>query len=277
VDRSDIQASYSLSRIVSTAGTSDEFFSNAAFDNDQPTKYMGRSGLDRSNQFTFGGAVVLKYGLHLGLVGHFASAPPGTLALDTALSNGGIFQTDVTGDGTVGDVAPGTNPGYYMHQINGGNLGKFISNYNSTQAGTLTPAGKAVAGSGLFTQAQLISIGAAIQPVAQLPSPTALNNDTFRDMDVNVSYQIRIHRLREGLSLEPSISFYNAGNFSNFTALTTTLLNTTTAGGPVSNGTSSVVGQNNFNTLSSKRYQRGAGTFDQGAPRSIEYGLKLNF
>jgi hypothetical protein len=123
----------------------------------------------------------------------------------------------------------------------------------------------------------LVAIGGAIQPIAQLPSPTALNNDTFRDMDVNFSYQIRIHRLREGLSLEPSISFYNIGNFSNFGPSTTTLLNTTTAGGPVSTGTSSVVGVNNFNTLSANRDQRGAGTFDQGAPRSVEYGLKLNF
>ena len=278
IDSSDLQVSYNYSRITSTAGagTSDEFFSNGVYDNDNPSQFMGRSGLDRSQQLSFGGSLVTKYGVHIGLVGHFTSAAPSNLTLDTQLANGGIFQTDVTGDGTVGDIAPGTNVGYYMHQVNGKNLGAYINSFNATQPGKLTPAGQQVVNSGLFTQAQFTSIGGAVQPIATLPQATALNNDTFRTMDANVSYQIRFRHFREGLSLEPSIAFYNLANFSNFGTLTTTLLNTTSAGA-VSSSTSSVVGVNNFNTLSSNRLQRGAGTADAGAPRSVEYGLKLNF
>jgi hypothetical protein len=279
IDSGNVQISYSFSRVVSTAGagTSDEFFSNPVYDNDNPTEFIGRSGLDRSQQLSFGGSFLVKYGARVGLVGHFSSAAPGNLTLDTQLAQGGIFQTDVTGDGTVGDIAPGTNPGYYMHQIKGNNLGAYITNFNATQAGKLTPAGQQVVNSGLFSQAQFTQIGGAVQQVAQLPQATALNNPTFRQMDVNVTYPIRLRRFREGLSLEPSIAFYNVGNFANYGNFTTTLLNVNSAGGAISNGTSSVVGLNNFNTLSSNRTQRGAGTFDAGAPRSVEYGLKLNF
>jgi Carboxypeptidase regulatory-like domain len=283
-DSANVQISYSRSRIVSTgtagggtAGSSDEFFNNAVADNDNPSLFMGRSSLDRSNELSFGGSITLKHSPRISAIGHFYSALPGTLALDTQLTNGGIFQTDVTGDGTTGDPAPGTNLGDYMHRVNGGNLQAFINNFNATQAGRLTPAGQQVVNSGLFTQAQLVAIGGAIQPVANLPQTTGLNNPAFRSMDVSVSYPIRFAFLREGVSLEPSISFYNVGNFSNFASYTTTLTNVNSAGGPVNNSSSSVTGLNNFATQAAGRALRGSGTFDQGAARSAEFGLKLNF
>jgi hypothetical protein len=134
-----------------------------------------------------------------------------------------------------------------------------------------------VVNSGLFTQSQFTSIGGAIQQVANLPQATGLNNPAFRSMDVTASYPIRLAFLREGFSLEPSISFYNVGNFSNFASYTTTLTNVNSAGGSVNNSSSSVTGFNNFDTQAAGRTLRGSGTFDQGAPRSTEFGLKLNF
>ena len=86
------------------------------------------------------------------------------------------------------------------------------------------------------------------------------------------------------MSLEPAISFYNIGNFSNFGGAPTftpvvnpTLTNTSTAGGPTNNQSSTVTGLNTFAVLSARRTTRGTGTFDQGAPRSTEFQLKLNF
>ena len=283
-DSANIQVSYSRSRIVSTgtagggtAGSSDEFFNNAVSDNDNPSLLMGRSSLDRTNELSFGGSITLKYSPRISAIGHFYSALPGTLALDTQLTNGGIFQTDVTGDGTVGDPAPGTVLGDYMHRVNGRSLQTFINNFNGSQAGRLTPAGQQVVNSGLFTQGQFVAIGGAIQQVANLPQVTGLNNPAFRSMDLSASYPIRLAVLREGLSLEPSISFYNVANFSNFASYTTTLTNINSAGGVVNNSSSSVTGLNNFATQAAGRTLRGSGTFDQGAPRSAEFGLKLNF
>ena len=176
VDTGNLQISYSRSRIVSTAGlsaaagggTSDQFFTNAAIDKDNPTSFIGRSANDHTNQVNIGGAFTVKHGPQIGIIGHFYSAPPATLQLDTATTNGGIFQTDVTGDGTVGDVAPGTEVGNYMHDINGGNLQNYINKFNATQAGKLTPAGQAVVNSGLISSSQMVALQGAIQPLANL-------------------------------------------------------------------------------------------------------------
>lgn len=277
VDQGNIQISYNLSRIVSNLNTSDEFFSSAAFDNDNPTQYVGRNGLDRKHQISFGGSFTFKYGPQIGVIGHFFSALPGTLALDTSsVTSGNIFQSDLTGDGTTGDIAPGTNPGSYMHDIKSGNLRSYIDNFNATYAGRPTPAGQALINSGYFTLAQLQALRGVIQPLAQA-SGAPLNNPAFRSMDVNFSYPLRLNKLREGISIEPSIAFYNVGNFSNFSAFSGTLLNQVSAGGTVNATGGYFTSPNTFAGLAARRTLRGAGTYSQGAPRQAEFSLKLNF
>jgi hypothetical protein len=261
----------------------DQFFSSLSYDYDNPTQYIGRNGLDHTHEVSIGGSVGIKYGLKMGVTGHFFSAAPTNLILDSGTSGtavAAIFQSDVTGDGTTGDIVPGTQPGDYMHRYNGKNLSKLISQYNSTYAGQLTPAGQALVKAGLFTTRQLTALQATQQPIAQLPQATALQNAFYRSLDVSVGYPIRFNRLREGLSLEPAISFYNVGNFSNFTDYTVgTLANTTTAGGPTAGaGQSGLLnGPNGFRDHESNRVQRGSGTSDIGGPRTTEFQLKLNF
>ncbi|MEO6923067.1 MAG: TonB-dependent receptor, partial [Bryocella sp.] len=295
VQHGNIQVSYAHSRIYGTSGTGgasgggnqgDAFFNNPVLDNDNPMAYMGRSSLDHSNALNFGGQVTLKYGPRIALVGHFYSAPPTSLTLDTEQTQGGIFQTDVTGDGTTGDLAPGTLPGTYMHAVNGKNLQQFITNFNGSQAGRLTPAGQQVVNSGLISASQMTQLGAVIQPIANLPQSLAINNPAFRNVDASFTYPIRLTRIRQGLILEPGIAFYNAFNMSNFTnpaVRSGVLVNTVSAGGAlnatntVNNAATGVNGTNDFPTLTSARAERGTGTFDQGSPRSTEFQLKLNF
>jgi hypothetical protein len=279
VDAVTFQGSYSRSRIVgSSGGGSDQFFSSGSIDNDNPNEFMGRTSLDHSNELSFGGSVKAKYGPMIGFIGHFYSAPPSTLILDATVATGGIFQSDITGDGSIGDVAPGTVVGNYMHGIDGKNLRSYVSNFNATQAGQLTPAGKALVASGLFNSNQLTALNAVIQPIAQVPQATALNNPSFRSVDVNLSYPIRLARFREGLSLEPTIAFYNVFNMSNYSGVGSgTLYNTTDAGGVTNNNSGYLTGPNTYGTLNNYRVQRGSGTFDQGAQRSTEFQLKLNF
>jgi hypothetical protein len=285
---SNLQVSYSLSRIVSTAnpainngntGIGDQFFSSPSYDYDNPTAYIGRNGLDHTNQVSFGGSATLKYGPQVGIIGHFYSAAASDLNLDNAGTSGGasagIFQSDVTGDGTIGDLVPGTEPGYFMHQYTGRNLNKLINQYNATQAGTLTPAGKALVNAGLFTQQQLIAAQADQQPIAPLQENVGPQNAFYRNLDVNFSYPIRLGRLREGMSLVPAIAFYNIGNFSNFHDYSNgTLANTSTALGDT---TGLLNGPNSFAGHDQNRVQRGSGTSDIGGPRSTEFQLRLNF
>jgi hypothetical protein len=285
---SNLQVSYSLSRIVSTVpfgngGAGDQFFvtQNGVYNNDNATLNIGRSSLDHTHQVSFGGSATLKYGPQIGIIGHFFSAAPADLTLDPAGTSGsavaGIFQSDVNGDGLLADLIPGTNPGYYMHEYKGGNLNKLINQYNSTSAGQLTPAGQALINAGLFTRQQLGALQAAQQPIAQVPGSMAPENAFYRNLDLSIAYPIHLSRLREGMMLLPAIAFYNVGNFSNFNeyvaaAGSTLLANTSTGGsGGLLNG------PNNFVAHDQKRVQRGSGTSDIGGPRSTEFQLKLNF
>jgi hypothetical protein len=280
----NVQGSYSMSRIVSSYGgtaTSDQFFasSTSSWDNDDPNQFIGRSTLDRKNQVTLAALFNIKYGPKVGITGQFRSAAPTTLTLDN--QNGGtsgIFTSDVTGDGTVGDLAPGTLPGAYMHDVKSGNLQSFITNFNQTKANTLTPAGQALVSAGLMTPAQLRALGGVIQPLATLPQQNAIANPTFRNVDASFSYPFSLAKLREGMSIEPVIAFYNVFNMANYSALASGILeNTTSAGDTVNGDNNYLTGPNTYDVVNANRAQRGSGTFNQGAARTTEFQLKLNF
>ncbi len=273
---SNLQISYTLSRIVtSTAGTntSDQFFQGAGpWNNDNPNEYIGRSTLDHSNELSFGGSITVKYGAQIGLISHFYSATPSNLTLDnTAGATGQIFLTDVNGDGTTGDLVPGTNPGYYEHQIKGAGLNKLISSYNAQYAGQPTPAGQALIAAGLFTQSELYQLGGVQQPIASA-SNTPLSNAALRTFDINVGYPIHLSKLRQGMTLTPTVAMYNAFNMSNFGPFPGTLLNTGDQGLP-----GYLNGPTDQGTLNASRTTRNSGTFDQGGPRTTEFQLKLEF
>jgi hypothetical protein len=281
---SNFQASYSLSRIVNpvgagqSGGTGDQFFNALPFDFDNPNEFQGRTNLDHSNELSFGGSFAVKYGATVGLIGHFFSAAPTSLLLDSSSGAAGeIFRTDVTGDGTTGDLVPGTLPGDFMHRIKGAGLNKLINNYNATNAGQATPAGQALISAGLLNLAQLQALNGVQQQIATVPT-TPLQNPAFRAFDVNASYPVRLSKVREGLSIVPGVAIYNVANFSNFGRLSGTLANTTTAGGSVGTVNGFLNGPNNNSVQDgTPRTQRGSGTFDQGAPRTTEFSLKVNF
>ncbi len=279
---SNFQVSYTLSRVVSTTGATgnagDQFFTATAYDQDNPALFIGPAALDHTNEISFGGTFRPKYGPQIGLIGHYYSAPPANLNLVTpdGSTTAGIFKTDVTGDGLINDLVPGTNPGFYMRRYNGKTLNNLLNQYNATAAGQLTPAGQVLVNSGIFTVAQMRALG-AVTPTLATVSGTAMENQSFRNIDLNFSYPIRLNHIREGLSLEPAIAFYNVANFSNFIAFPigaggAELL---TGGAGTFNGPNPSSGVNS--NLESVRVQRGSGTFDQGGPRSTEFQLKLNF
>ncbi len=276
----NFQVSYSLSRVVNPiagSNTADQFFNSSPYDYDNPNKYLGRSSLDHSNELSFGGSIAVKYGATIGLIGHFYSAGATTLTLDNSSgAPGEIFRTDVTGDGTTGDIVPGTGVGSYMHQIKGSGLNKLINTYNAENAGQVTPAGQALINAGLFTSSQLNALGGVQQQIATAPT-TPVNNPAFRALDANLGYPIKLGRFREGLSIEPTVAMYNFTNMSNFSRLTGQLANISTAGGAVGSSNNFLNGPNDAAVANGLRTQRGSGTFDQGAPRTTEFQLRVIF
>jgi hypothetical protein len=286
VAQTNLEVSYAYSRMISTTaynniGTSDPFFSPPSYNNRNPTELMGYGGLDRTHIFSIGGAIQPKYGPRIGIIAHIDSAVPTNLTLDQQGSAPGeIFRSDVDGDGQIGDLVPGTEPGAYMRKVKPGSLNNLISAYNATHAGTLTPAGQALVAAGLFTPDQLVSAG-AVEPTLAPGPARAYANPMLKTFDANFSYPIRWSKLPEGVSLEPSVSIYNVFNFANYNALTVG----GGGGGTVltpddlasSGGGGNVNGPSDFAAYNAQRVSRRTGTFDQGAPRATEFQLKLNF
>lgn len=288
VAQTNLEISYAYSRMITTTaynevGTSDPFFAAPSYNNRNPTQLMGYGGLDRTHIFSLGGAIQPKYGPRIGLIAHFDSAVPTNLTLDEqGAQPGEIFRSDVDGDGQFGDLVPGTNPGAYMRKVKPGTLNNLIANYNSSHAGTLTPAGQAVVAAGLFTPAEMAEAGAVEPTLAPGPSK-AFANSMLKTFDANFSYPIRWKRLPEQWSLEPSVSIYNVFNFANYDTLAVGAANI--SGGTIltpadlaaSGGAGNVNGPSDYEAYNALRISRKTGTFDQGAPRATEFQLKLNF
>jgi len=271
----NLQVSYSLSRYVAMATDND--FINIATDFNHPLKYLGPNGLDRKNQISFGGSMDLPYKFRFGLIGHFYSPLPATPTLNPTGLPGGIFVTDITGDGTgdgsfasnggYGDVLPGTGIGSFGRSIKANNINTAIQNYNnSIAAGVPTPAGQTLIQSGLVTLGQLVALGGVQQPVPLAPTNEA-NMGWLHAMDLSLNW---IYKFREHVEVEPGISFYNVMNFANFN-------------GPVSplsgvlNGAVGSINGTPGEQPASNRLGLGSGVFALGSPRALEFTLKLSF
>ena len=81
---------------------------------------------------------------------------------------GEIFRSDITGDGTVGDLLPETFIGS-TGKYSTSDLTKAIAYYNIHFAGKLTPAVQRWPTAGLFTGQQLVWLGAYAPMIQGLP------------------------------------------------------------------------------------------------------------
>jgi hypothetical protein len=280
----NLQVSYSFSKYVATARDSD--FINFPYDNANPLKYLGPNGLDRTHQISFGGVMDLPARLRMSLIGHFDSPLPLDVRLPTSGNAGGIFQTDLTGDGTgdgtfgsnggLGDLLPGTKEGSFGRDFGPNGLNQKISAFNTTMVGQLTPAGQALVTAlpNLINQADLTALGGVINGGAQIqPAPAgAIGQGWLKTFDLGLNWG---YKIKERVELRPGVTIFNIFNFSNFTGPSAPF-------GPILDGT---VGSPNGTTSAtlhgvdgnSLRLGLGSGVNALGAPRAIEFELKLIF
>jgi hypothetical protein len=281
----NLQVSYALSRYVSTARDND--FINFAQDNANPLAFIGPNGLDRTHQVSFGGTFDVPANFRVSLIGHFDSPLPSNVNLPVSGLPGGIFQTDLTGDGTgggdlisnggVGDLLPGTNIGGFGRTFGVGGLNQRIKTFNQTLVGQATPAGQVLIANGLMTLADLQALGGVIGgstpsafqafgPLAVAP-PNAVEQTWLKTFDVGISWS---YKFKDRIELRPGVTFFNILNFANFdgpAAPFSTILDGT-PGSP--NGTTNPQPAN-------LRLGLGSGVNALGAPRAIEFEMKLNF
>ena len=279
VKSSSFQFSYSLSKFISEV--QDQDFVNLATDNDNPLQYIGPNALDRTHQFSFGGTFDLPFFTRLSLIGHFYSPLPQNLSLPQVTSGGEIFATDWIGagyqSGEGGLPVPGTNLGQFQRGTNIGNLQNLINNYNTTSAGSLTPAGNALVTNGVMSSADMTALGWVMPSLASV-APGAVGFDWLKSFDFKASWPIKI---KERLTIEPSASIFNIFNFANEFLpgnLPGGLLGTLGPGGP--NGTLSpgtIGGVTPGANLTPFRATFQSGTYALGAPRQFEFGLRFSF
>jgi len=286
VKAANLQLSYSFSRFSSPVafagntpppnrlGANDPDSVLQAADNNDPLRFMGPSLLDRTHQASFGGNFDTPFGFHLGIIGHFYSPLPSPAIVGSNGSGGQIFQTDFTGGGVYSQPLPGTKNGSFGRNVSFRSMNQAISKYNTKFAGQPTPAGEELINNNLFSAAQLAQIGAIAPVVSPVPADQLLFPWT-KDVDLKVAWS---HRFRERFTIEPSVSFYNVFNFSNFDqppAVTSPWL---TSGSGAVNSTHSIL-QPGERGIESDVFRTGAGTgvFGLASPRVAEFALKVTF
>jgi hypothetical protein len=280
---SDLTASYTYSHFNGTGTNSDtasdgsggdQDFGSIAADQYDPNHFYGPNSLDRRQQFSIGLDAEILKGLRVDTIAHLYSSLPLTLSLPTQ-GAGDTFISDVDGDGTAGDVLPGTNIGSYMRSLGPHSINNAINNYNTKYAGTLTPTGATVVNSGVLTAMQMSELGGVMQMVNPAPSDQE-PNDIMRIFDLGLSYDFKVG---ERLTIAPSIHAFNILNAANFDAPGT--LGATRESGTLTNQTfNPATGTANNTTPASQEPYRiglGTGVYAFGAPRQVEFGLKLNF
>jgi hypothetical protein len=280
----NFQVSYSLSRYVSTARDSD--FINFPTDNANPLQYVGPNGLDRTHQLSFGGIMDLPANFRLSVIAHFDSPLASNVTLPVSGAPGGIFQSDITGDGTgdgtvgsnggVGDLLPGTNVGGFGRSFGVNGLNNLITNYNNNYVGKPTPAGQVLLTNGLFNQQELTALQAVIGGnqngsgvIAGVPlAPAgAVGEGWLKTFDFGLNWG---YKLKERLEIRPGVTFFNVFNFSNFDGPAVPF-GSVLDGQPGSpNGTTSP-------QPASLRLGLGSGVNALGSPRVVEFELKLIF
>jgi hypothetical protein len=281
----EVSIAYTLSRyrtnIAEPNGSGGDYSTlNPAEDYNKPhLGHWGASGLDRTHQLTFTPTADLAYKFRLSMIAHVASPLP--LSAYIPQQDGGgvpgeIFRSDISGDGTVGDLLPSTIIGSTGKYSNS-NLTKAIKYYDTNYAGQLTPAGNTLVNNQLFSALQLHQLG-AYAPVIQPIPGRAAQATWLKTMDLRLSRPLQV---TERVVLEPNISVFNVFNWANFggpggqlngilDGAPGTSLNNATSGGYC--GPS-----NNLCTQRLDRVLPGSGTFAYGAPRQLEFGLRVNF
>ncbi len=295
VQRFEFTAAYALSKYKSNVAEpdgsgGDYSVLNPAEDYRHPRAYWGAAGLDRTNQFTLIPTADLAHGLRLSTIIHLASPLP-LSAFIPQMDGGGvageIFRSDISGDGTVGDPLTGAILGS-TGRYSTSKLTKAIAYYDNNVAGKLTPAGQALVNSGLFTQSQLLELGASAPlicsnirsqgQVCQGPPEHAATATWLKTIDLRLSRPIQV---TERVKLEPNLSVFNVFNWANYGGAGNQLsgvldgapgTSLNNSSGPASCGASTT-----FCTARLDRVLAGSGTYATGAPRQIELGVRITF
>jgi hypothetical protein len=259
-------------------GLADQDLLPLATDFNHPMAFFGSASQDRKNQFSLGSILDLPRGIRLGLVAQVASPLSQTLFVPSSGGVAGeIFRSDVTGDGSFGgqsqtgagsygDILPGTNIGSFGRAVKDSSLNTIIQDYNTHFADQVTPAGQALVNAGLLSRSQLVQLGAD-SPTIAAPPAGSVGLAWMKTFDLTLA---RPFRMGDRFVVEPSVSAFNVLNFANFDSPGNRLSG-------ILNGTVGSVNGTSAADRITNRIGSGSGLFTLGAPRQIQFGIRLTF
>jgi hypothetical protein len=164
-------------------------------------------------------------------------------------------------------LLPTAGAGAFGRSVKGGSgLNSVINKFNALDAGKPTPAGKLLVSQGLITAAQLQSLGGVMPNLSDAPTGE-VGLDLLLLTDVRLAYHHTF--FSERLTVEPSFDAFNVFNRTSYDP----------PGNLLNGNLYGTVGSIN-GTLPDQRTnvrQRGSGTFEQGARRQMQAGLRLTF
>jgi len=148
-----------------------------------------------------------------------------------------------------------------------GGLTNLTSNYNHTFAGQPTPAGQVLITNNLFNAQELSSAG-GVAPVLPTPVAGAVGLAWLKDVDLSFSWK---YRIKERVTIQPGIGFFNVFNFANFD-LPPNVLSPYLIAGAQGN-----IGSTTRSQTQNVRVGAGTGVYGLGSPRVAEFNLKITF
>jgi hypothetical protein len=246
--------------------------SPGGWDSLQPNRFVGPDGLDRTSMLNAGTITQIKKGFVFSQITHWFSPLADNPLIPPAFQGCGggpeeIFCSDWTGDGTTGDLLPTAGPGAFGRSLKGAKgLNRAITKYNTSFAGQPTPAGKLLVSQGLMTASQLDQLG-GVMPLLPLAPANQVGLDLLLLTDVRLAW--RYKTADDRLTISPSWDVFNVFNRSSYDP-PANILNGNLTGQPDTINGTTMANRTNIR-------QRGSGTFEQGARRQMQAGLRIRF
>jgi hypothetical protein len=173
-----------------SSGTGNGFMSG--FNNDDPLANQGPLTTDSRHILAVSGLAQLPLHFHLGYFATYVSKPPFSAVL------GGI---DMNGDGTTGDLLPGTTVNQFNRGLGKRDLQRLVDAFNQTYAGKLDARG-------------------TLLPLITLPSDYEFG-DPLLTQDLRLSKDLKV---RDGLRMTLIGEVFNVFNISNLSGRSNNLL-----------------------------------------------------
>ena len=148
------------------------------------------------------------------------------------------------------------------------NINTAIQAYNSRLGAT--PAGGALITAQIITLGQLSALRGVEQALQAAP-PGQQGLSWLRSTDINLGWD---YKLRERFVITPNVAVFNVFNFANFDGANNPLSPILNTAGNANPGS---LNSTTYHQRSADRIGLGSGVFSLGAPRVIEFGVKVSF